>query len=59
MPAHKAPALQLSTCQERELTDLVRARSTPQALVQRARIVLLAGDGAIMHFANTQPIVGT
>ena len=46
MPAHKAPALQLSTGHERELNDLVRAHSTPQALVQRARIILLACAGA-------------
>ncbi len=45
MPAHKAPALQLSTGHERELNELVRAHSTPQALVQRARIILMAAAG--------------
>ena len=45
MPAHEASALQLSAEHERELTDLVRAHSTPQKLAERARIVLLAAAG--------------
>ena len=45
MPAHKASAVQLSAEHERELTDLVRAHSTPQKLAERARIVLLAEAG--------------
>ena len=45
MPAHKAPALQLSTEHKRELSDLVRAHSTPQKLAERARIILLASAG--------------
>ena len=45
MPAHKASAVQLSAEHERELTDLVRAHSTPQKLAERARIVLLAAAG--------------
>jgi transposase len=45
VPAHKAPALQLSVDHERELGDLVRAHSTPQKLAERARIILLASTG--------------
>jgi putative transposase len=45
VPAHKASAVQLSAEHERELTDLVRAHSTPQKLAERARIVLLAAAG--------------
>ncbi len=45
MPAHKAPPLQLSVEQERELNGLVRAHSTPQKLAERARIILLASTG--------------
>ena len=45
MPAHKASAVKLSAEHERELTDLVRAHSTPQKLAERARIVLLAAAG--------------
>lgn len=45
MPALKASAVQLSAEHERELTDLVRAHSTPQKLAERARIVLLAAAG--------------
>ncbi len=45
MPAHKAPALQLSSEHARELNDLVRAHSTPQKLAERARIILLACAG--------------
>lgn len=45
MPAHKAPALQLSVEHEQELSGLVRAHSTPQKLAERARIILLAAAG--------------
>jgi hypothetical protein len=45
VPAHKAPPMQLSAEHERELNGLVRAHSTPQRLVERARIVLLAAAG--------------
>jgi transposase len=45
VPAPKAPALQLSSEQDRELNDLVRAHSTPQRLAERARIILLASTG--------------
>jgi putative transposase len=45
VPAHKPSSLQLSAEHERELTDLVRAHSTPQKLAERARIVLLAAAG--------------
>ena len=45
MPAAKAPPIQLSADHERELKALVRAHSTPQKLVERVRIILLASDG--------------
>lgn len=45
MPAHKAPAVQLSAEHERELSELVRAHSTPQKLAERARIIVLAAAG--------------
>jgi hypothetical protein len=45
MPAHKAPAIQLSAEQEAALSALVRAHSTPQKLAERARIILLAAAG--------------
>jgi len=45
MPAHKAPAIQLSAEQEAVLSALVRAHSTPQKLAERARIILLAAAG--------------
>jgi len=45
MPAHKASPVQLSAEHERDLSDLVRAHSTPQKLVERARIILLAASG--------------
>ncbi len=45
VPAHKAPALQLSAEHARELNELVRAHSTPQSLAERARIILLAAAG--------------
>jgi hypothetical protein len=42
MPTPHAPAVSLSDQQRHDLLRLVRARSTPQALVRRARIVLRA-----------------
>lgn len=45
MAAHKAPPLQLSSEHEGELNHLVRARSTPQKLAERARIILFAAAG--------------
>jgi putative transposase len=45
VPAHKASPLQLSPEHERELKNLVRARSTPQKLAERVRIILLAATG--------------
>jgi DNA-binding CsgD family transcriptional regulator len=45
MPAHKAPAIQLSAEQEAALSALVRAHSAPQKLAERARIILLAAAG--------------
>src|ERR1700674_2459617 len=45
MPAHKALPIQLFAEQERELTALVRAHSTPRKLAERARIILLAASG--------------
>jgi Homeodomain-like domain len=45
VPAHKASPVQLSAEHERELSDLVRAHSTPQKLAERARIILLAATG--------------
>jgi hypothetical protein len=41
-----AAPLDLTTEQRQELTALIRAHSTPQKLAERARIVLLAADGA-------------
>jgi putative transposase len=45
MPAHKASPIELSSDQERDLSALGRACSTPQKLAERARIVLLAATG--------------
>jgi hypothetical protein len=44
MPTPHAPALVLSDQQRQDLQRLVRAPSTPQALVRRARIVLRAAE---------------
>lgn len=44
MPTPHAPAIDLSPEQRRDLLLLARARSTPQALALRARIVLRAAD---------------
>jgi putative transposase len=45
VPAQKASPVQLSAEHERELSNLVRAHSTPQKLAERARIILLAATG--------------
>src|SRR5690349_21909505 len=45
MPAPKAPPIPLSLDEQAALEDLVRARSTPQQLAERARIILLAAAG--------------
>jgi len=42
VPAPKAPPIELSPDQERDLKRLVAAHSTPQKLTERARIILLA-----------------
>jgi putative transposase len=44
MPTPHAPPIDLSGQQRQDLLRLARARSTPQALVRRARIVLRAAD---------------
>ena len=44
MPTPHAPTIVLSPQQRQDLQRLVRAPSTPQALVRRARIVLRAAD---------------
>jgi FixJ family two-component response regulator len=44
MPTPHAVALALSDEQRQDLRRLVRAHSTPQSLVRRARIVLRAAD---------------
>jgi hypothetical protein len=44
MPTPHAPALVLSDQQRQDLQRLLRAHSTPQALVRRIRIVLRAAD---------------
>lgn len=44
MPTPHAPSLALTDDQRRDLTALVRAHSTPQAVALRARIVLRAAD---------------
>ena len=40
-----APAIVLSAEEKAQLESLVRARSTPQQMALRARIILLAGEG--------------
>jgi len=45
VPARKALPIELSSEQERELSALVRAHSTPQKLAERCRIILLAASG--------------
>jgi len=54
VPAAKALPVQLSPEHERELNDLVRVHSTPQRLVERARIVLLAAAGLGIEEAAQQ-----
>src|SRR5215203_1977288 len=49
MPGPKPPAVVLSAAQRRELERLVMAHKTGQALVRRARVVLLAAMG----YSNT------
>lgn len=44
LPTPHAPALSLSDEQQQDLLRLLRAHSTPQALVRRARIVLRAAQ---------------
>jgi FixJ family two-component response regulator len=44
MPTPHAVAISLSDQQRQDLVRLVRARSTPQALARRARIVLRAAE---------------
>ena len=41
-----AGAIELSSEERRELERLTRGASTPQALARRARMILMAGDGA-------------
>jgi len=45
VPAPKAPPIELSPDQERDLKRLLAAHSTPQKLAERARIILLAAAG--------------
>ena len=45
MAGRIASPLDLTTEQRQDLTALSRAHSTPRKLAERARIVLLAGDG--------------
>jgi DNA-binding CsgD family transcriptional regulator len=45
MPGPKPLALELSPRERRELEAMVRRRSTPQQIAQRARIVLRAAEG--------------
>ena len=52
MPTPHAPTIVLSQDQRRDLQRLVRAPSTPQALVRRAHIVLRAA--AADHPTNLQ-----
>ena len=44
-----APAITIMPAQQRTLEAWVRARSTPQSIAARARIVLLAGEGVSNH----------
>ena len=46
MAGRIAAPLELTTEQRQELTALIRAHSTPQKLAERARIIILAADGA-------------
>jgi transposase len=44
-----APAITITPAQRRTLEAWVRARSTPQSIATRARIVLFAGEGVSNH----------
>src|SRR5919199_218474 len=46
MPGPKPPEVTLSAAERRELERLVCAQKTPQAVVRRARVVLLAASGS-------------
>src|SRR3954465_3396947 len=57
MPGPKPPAVVLSTAQRRDLERLVSAHETGQALVRRARVVLLAAMGySNTHIAEQIPM---
>jgi transposase len=57
MPGPKPPAVVLSAAQRRELERLVSAQKTGQALVRRARVVLLAAMGySNTHIAEQIPM---
>jgi transposase len=45
MPGPKPPKVELSVAEDTALRKLVRARSTPQQVALRARIILAAGEG--------------
>ena len=45
MPVAPAPALILTRRQRQQLEAIVRKRTHPQRLVERARIILKSGDG--------------
>jgi putative transposase len=45
MPGPHPPQIELSEGERSELEGLVRAQKTPQAVVRRARVVLLAAMG--------------
>lgn len=45
MPGPKPPQIELGHRERRQLESLVRAQKTPQAVVRRARVVLLAAMG--------------
>ncbi len=46
MAGRIAAPLKLTAEQRQELASLIRAHSTPQKLAERARIIILAADGA-------------
>ena len=53
MPVAPAPALILTRRQRQQLEAIVRKRTHPQRLVERARIILKSGDGLpIMEIAR-------
>ena len=52
MPTPKAASVGLSAEHEQTLRALIRAHSTPQKLAERARIVLLAAEGASSGIAE-------